>query len=335
MNQTLLSDRAGDTAAVVCPHFTGSSLAGHQVRSDVMDTQEKHRFYDDAVSAFSGTSFTPEKRAEQYCADHDGRIEDFREWLYSTETSIDKDAEFLRFKENIDSAFRSFLYAHSRVMSTMITGPANFPVRSNEKRCNTSDKRLAEYLEIPKKAKTSIMKRVKSEQIDAAGGELEIAKKKLESMKKQHEMMKLANKVIRSNPKGERTEEKVQKLIEIGYSKEIVSRLFVPDCFGGVGFATFQLTNSNARIKNTEARIKELEKREEAETKEYSINGYNIVENTDIDRLQIIFEDKPEHEIRQELKKNGFRWSPRESAWQRKLTNNAKYSLRFLSFLKK
>jgi hypothetical protein len=46
MNQTLLSDRSGDNAAVVCPHFTGSSLAGHQVKeSDMAQTMEigKHR----------------------------------------------------------------------------------------------------------------------------------------------------------------------------------------------------------------------------------------------------------------------------------------------------
>lgn len=54
---------------------------------------------------------------------------------------------------------------------------------------------------------------------------------------------------------------------------------------------------------------------------------FKVVENTEIMRLQIIFDGKPEPEVRSILKKNGFRWSPKNSCWQRQLTNNARYSL--------
>jgi hypothetical protein len=57
--------------------------------------------------------------------------------------------------------------------------------------------------------------------------------------------------------------------------------------------------------------------------------GAHIVRNFALDRVQIIFEGKPDDETRGRLKSSGWHWSPREGAWQRKLTNNALYSARY------
>lgn len=45
-------------------------------------------------------------------------------------------------------------------------------------------------------------------------------------------------------------------------------------------------------------------------------------------RLQLIFDGKPEDAVRDILKKNGFKWSPKNGAWQRQLTDNALFSLK-------
>ena len=50
--------------------------------------------------------------------------------------------------------------------------------------------------------------------------------------------------------------------------------------------------------------------------------GIRMVRNTALDRVQLVFPDKPDAETRSQLKKSGFRWSPREGAWQRQLTRN-------------
>ena len=55
-----------------------------------------------------------------------------------------------------------------------------------------------------------------------------------------------------------------------------------------------------------------------------------VTENADIMRLQIRFDGKPDSDIRAALKHKGFRWSPSNEAWQRQLTNNARYALREL-----
>lgn len=58
------------------------------------------------------------------------------------------------------------------------------------------------------------------------------------------------------------------------------------------------------------------------EHKEKVVNGVRIVLNKALDRVQIIFPDKPSDSERAILKSNAFRWAPSVGAWQRQLTQN-------------
>lgn len=51
--------------------------------------------------------------------------------------------------------------------------------------------------------------------------------------------------------------------------------------------------------------------------------GGKVIKNLDIDRIQILFDEKPGKEMISDLKNSAWRWSPREGAWQRKNTLNA------------
>lgn len=50
--------------------------------------------------------------------------------------------------------------------------------------------------------------------------------------------------------------------------------------------------------------------------------GVKLVQNTTLDRIQLLFDGKPAPATIGALKGEAFRWSPREGAWQRKNTNN-------------
>lgn len=54
--------------------------------------------------------------------------------------------------------------------------------------------------------------------------------------------------------------------------------------------------------------------------------GLQVIENFDMDRLQIVFADKPSAEERDVLKGEAFKWAPSQGAWQRQLTNNARWA---------
>ena len=95
----------------------------------------------------------------------------------------------------------------------------------------------------------------------------------------------------------------------------------------------YELTSLRGKIKRVQARLDELDKRAQQAQEDTSagttkFEGGEIVRNLDADRLQILFDDKPNEDTRAALKANGFRWSPRFGAWQRQLTRNAEIAAR-------
>jgi hypothetical protein len=100
------------------------------------------------------------------------------------------------------------------------------------------------------------------------------------------------------------------------------------------GFPRFVLTNNLANIKRMKNRVSvltyknDMAQKGENEIMPFPGTGLQIIKNWQEDRLQLIFENKPEEKIRALLKANGFRWSPTNGAWQRRLTGWTVYSIR-------
>ena len=86
-------------------------------------------------------------------------------------------------------------------------------------------------------------------------------------------------------------------------------------------YNSFTLTNNNAKIKHTKQRIAELEKKDFL--KGWKFESGKVIANKEVNRLQIVFDEKPEEELRAKLKLNGFKWSHSQKAWQRLLNQNA------------
>ncbi len=141
----------------------------------------------------------------------------------------------------------------------------------------------------------------------------------LDSLKAVQEFMKSANRCIKK-----KDQEAFLKLPNA--SEKLWEKLNTPDCFNSVGFASYKLSNNSANIRRIEQRIAQLKKYESRQEIDKTVNGIRIYENREANRLQVYFNSKPSPEIRQRLKKRGFRWSPSESAWQRHISNDAYHS---------
>ena len=89
----------------------------------------------------------------------------------------------------------------------------------------------------------------------------------------------------------------------------------------------FTMPYLNRDIKEVEKRIAILEKNQAKGTDEILIEGGKIVHNGEAQRLQIFFDGIPSKEVREALKANAFKWAPTAKAWQRTLTENAKYAV--------
>ena len=81
----------------------------------------------------------------------------------------------------------------------------------------------------------------------------------------------------------------------------------------------WMLSNNRAEIRRLKKRLEELEQQEEFEG--WKFEGGEVVINREINRLQIKLDAKPDDTSKYKI--YGFRWSPREKAWQRQLTANA------------
>ena len=95
-------------------------------------------------------------------------------------------------------------------------------------------------------------------------------------------------------------------------------------------FSSYDLTNNNSQIKRLESKLNEVSHGFAG----WEFSGGHAEANTEIDRLQLFFDEKPDEGERANLKANGFKWAPSQNAWQRQLTDNAIYAAGRLDFLK-
>ena len=208
--------------------------------------------------------------------------------------------------------------------SVMISGAGNFPVKKKEKQNQAWEKNHQFYKEVQ-----GILDKMRSifygkDQILSGDQDaIEKLEKKLENLQDMQSRMKEANNEIRM-----KNTEKVNGLLtDMGYTEEQIKELRTPDFCGRVGYPSYALQNNNANIRRIEGRLKELRATKEKGTLETENKFFKVVENTENMRLQLLFEDKPEPEVREVLRRNGFRWAPSQEAWQRQLNNNARYAL--------
>lgn len=294
--------------------------------------------YQLCYDAHRGTSFTPDKRADQEIASylaHMAEVAQKFSAFVTAENEADLKADLEKYRLTYISKYNALLYAKSRVMSAFITGPSNFPTARNQKRANTEDKRRKEFLDWQEKALKRLSRKynpavlanapISSDDDDA----LAKLQAKIDQAEKDQEQMKAVNKIIRSSLSDK---QKAAKIDELGLSQELLQYFMR----AGVGkFPSYRLTNNNANIRRMKARIIELEKegnRDEAEDYQITVKGAEatVSENQGENRLQLFFEGKPPTEVRTILKQNGFRWAPSQGAWQRLLNDNARHTLDYI-----
>ena len=206
------------------------------------------------------------------------------------------------------------------VPSIMIAGGSNFPVGRKAKQNASRDRNMEEWQKIQKikdKIRSIGTGGIRSDEANA----IEKLEKKLKALEDRQEHMKAVNKAIRLKDTGKGDE----KLAELGYSSEQIAELRKPDFAGRVGYPSFHLQNNNANIRRIKKRIEDLKAEQshgQAEDKEFQ--GFTLREDKAAVRIKFLFDDKPDEETRAVLKSNGFRWSPKNKAWQRLLNQNGR-----------
>ena len=225
---------------------------------------------------------------------------------------------YSEFKKLVEEAYNNQLANRAEFVPWNVAGRANYPFEKMNKKADRNMTKSLEWSEKINRFIENTRKGIKGltplESIleDYRNGRwkrgevissddphaLEKLNAKLEYLNKYHDRMKSENKLAR---------------------KEKRDRPYMP----------YELTNNLASIKATSKRIKEIKATKENQDIEgFVFDGGEVVANYDMNRLQIYFDEKPNENLRTDLKSNGFRWAPSQEAWQRQLTANALYAAR-------
>lgn len=229
-----------------------------------------------------------------------------------------------RYSRKLSIYYNDYYRNEASCPSIMISGGGNFPVRKKERQNSRRETLFHEWQYLESYAE-KIKHLLTMEQPILSGDEraVELLQEKPDSLVETQEMMKAVNAYYRKEKTLDGcpnlTQEEVEKL-----KAEMASSWH----WGDVPYLPYELSNNNANIKRTRDRLEGLKKVKEAGTKEAENKFCKVVENTEIMRLQLVFDGKPEADVRAILRSNGFKWAPSQGAWQRQLTSNAQYALK-------
>lgn len=281
-----------------------------------------------AVSAFNGTSFVPEKRGAAYRKDYADTLaadyERLKEQAVRGGTLALLDDEFARYRAGYRARMNAWLHSHSRCMSAMITGPANFPTRRNQKRNDIEHKRMGELIHFRERALRAINRNLRPDLAPIMAGDadaIERLQDKLASLERRQLRMKAINAAHKAFQK------KPDSLLDADLSeqeKDMIRAYKPAYSWEPHPFAPFQLTNNGATIRQTKARIEQLTKAKATPAKSFECAGDIRVDDCPADnRVRVFFPGKPAADVRSKLKSCGFRWSPTIGAWQAYRNHNA------------
>jgi hypothetical protein len=266
-------------------------------------------YNDQFKAAYRGTSFFPDERAEQ----------SMKEWEEALKKDLSKLPEVNHEGYSIKFIGKLLycLYLDSICMSSMIAGPAKFPVSRNEKANNAARRGWDDFYNWRER----FVKAVNREHHLSPEEELDKALKAYDKQYQRHEVMTWINRILRSKMD---MPQKVAEIIELtGWDKKAVDKILTPEFIQSKGFFSFELRSSNSWLKRLEEKVLTMKARILAKQSWEPIpfDGGEI--DIQADRVIITHDEKPSRDIIDSMKKRGFRWSSRYQTWSRKHTAQA------------
>ena len=230
----------------------------------------------------------------------------------------------------------------ARTFSTAITGGAGITERkiaSNEKLMRSEHEHLQKHIDLQEKLQERLAKIAKNKPADqyeegdviksTDNNAITKLQQKLKMLQDRKTMLKNGVVAAKEYQKSKDISVFKQYNIDSETTEQIINHIDK----GGKPtekdmYSWFTMPYLNRDIKEVENRIATLEKNQAKGTDETLIEGGKIVYNGEAQRLQIFFDGIPSKEVREALKSHAFKWAPTAKAWQRTLTENAKYAVR-------
>ena len=227
----------------------------------------------------------------------------------------DRYAEWVNRHNNIEASCPSIL----------IAGPSGVSKKKKDKQNERRDslwKDYQQFKDFPDKIRSIGTGGIRSSDENAVA-KLE---EKIVKLQDEHEMKVRINKAIRGGEGSKAFNELSEGEKEIAKIR-IARKQPIPG---------YELTNETVNIRRLKDRLKDIEreskKRAEGPRMDSypALDGLEVQEDARDNRIKLIFDDKPSEQARGILKRNGFRWSPRNSAWQRELNDTSRHAAKWV-----
>ena len=296
--------------------------------------------YKSLYNSYSLISFDPERRAE-----NDKKM--FGTSMLNLYNSSVEDAKENNRLEEYNQAFERYyavilkknkevISARTGTFSTAVTGGAGIKssqIRKNEakqKREYEINKELIDYIEKAEKKLNEVARNPDQFYKDQAikrtdKNAIEKLNQKLEQLEAEKDFIKRSEKACKEYQKTKDFSVFEKYNIPQKEAKEYVSQIErhgIPLIRGNASI--------NAEIRRVKERIASLEKSKASEDENFDIENGRILVNKEAQRVQIFFDNIPDANTREALKKRSFKWAPSVKAWQRTLTGNAIDAVRYL-----
>lgn len=279
-----------------------------------------------SISSFSDyVENTATKEYRYYC----DKVYDVLEKIIEQKPSLTEKATYKvdRYCRKLVDYYNAYYKNEASCPSILITGAGNFPIKKKNAQ-NKRREKLHEtwkYLEQQAEQIKNLLimdQPILSKNQDA----VELLEEKIAKLEEEHKQKLYWNKYYKKNGTLKGAEGLSDKVVKV--TEDFIKRN--PSC------APFSVCNDTANIRRYKQRLEKLKKAKAAETEVETVIDednnelFKVIKNTEIMRLQLIFDGKPNDKVRNILKKNAFKWSPKNNTWQRQLTDNAVHSLKIV-----
>lgn len=274
-----------------------------------------------AQAAHAGTSFVPDKRAQEERNEYASTLRnDFENLSKVCDTDAKRAMlaeEFDRYRAGYRRRFMAYLSARSRCVSSMIAGPSNFPAARMEKRNRIEAARTSELGEFRARALHAVRRKLQPELAPIMAGDDNATERlaaKIAEAQKMQEAMKAVNKAH------ERFLNDPASLETSGLSDGDKARVrsYKPEySWEPHPYAPFALQNNSANIRRMKERLAQIETAKATPaTQQENAGGVRMEDCPAENRVRLYFPGKPDEAVRAELKANAFRWTPTLGCWQ-------------------
>lgn len=211
-------------------------------------------------------------------------------------------------KEFIEKSYNEYLSIASRFVPVTVAGPSNYPIKKQQNILDKMMNKEKEIFEKVEKFNINTEKMLKEKILDE-----ELIKKYRNGY---NEPISSDDPKVREKlqAKLEYFQEKHQQYKDYNKKARLNNEKQLP---------LYVLSNSNQNIKSIKNRLDTLDKVNNFDEVGYYFSEGEVRFDKTDSRVKIFFDSIPSSDIRDTLKTNGYKWSPKNKAWQRKLTPQA------------